>query len=103
MEEVAGKYGKAFHELTDEEKLAVATEKNNYITDPKVKEENLNRGGGWSGKPPFFWSVKELTLVGYFTTEYGATKVLQYVPVPVQWDGCLPLEEAGEGRTWATT
>lgn len=49
---------------------------------------------------PFFLTFKELTLLGYFTSEVGATQVLQYEAVPGRYDGCVPLEEVG--RTWAT-
>jgi hypothetical protein len=45
--------------------------------------------------------TKELTLLGFFTSEPGATQVLQYVPIPGSWHGCVPLSEAGNGKTWA--
>jgi hypothetical protein len=44
--------------------------------------------------------AKELTLLGFFTSEPGATQVLQYDPVPGAYHGCVPLEEVG--KTWAT-
>lgn len=49
--------------------------------------------------PPFFAHAKELTIVGYYTSEIGATKELQYEHVPGRYDGCAPLDEIG--RTWA--
>jgi hypothetical protein len=49
---------------------------------------------------PFILMMKELTLLGFFTSEPGATKVLQYEPVPGAYRGCVPLKEIG--RTWAT-
>ena len=52
---------------------------------------------------PFILMTKELTLLGYFTSEVGATKVLQYEPVPGAYHGCLPLAEAGNGKTWANS
>lgn len=48
---------------------------------------------------PFFYKLKELTMVGYYTSEPGATEELQYIHVPGRYDGCEPLEEIG--RTWA--
>ncbi len=51
---------------------------------------------------PFILSMKELTMLGYFTSEPGATKVLQYDPVPGAYKGCIPLSEAGNGKTWAS-
>lgn len=50
----------------------------------------------------FIMTTKELTMLGFFTSEAGATQVLQYVAVPGSYKGCLPLSEAGNGKTWAT-
>jgi gluconate 2-dehydrogenase gamma chain len=49
---------------------------------------------------PFVLMTKELTVTGFFTSEVGATQVLQYAPVPGAYHGCVPLEEVG--KTWAT-
>jgi hypothetical protein len=51
---------------------------------------------------PFILMTKELTLLGYFTSEPGATRVLQYRPVPGAYHACVPLKQAGKGKTWAT-
>jgi gluconate 2-dehydrogenase gamma chain len=50
---------------------------------------------------PFIMLMKELTMLGFFTSEAGATQVLQYMPVPGAYKGCIPLSEAGNGKTWA--
>jgi hypothetical protein len=49
---------------------------------------------------PFILMAKELTMLGFFTSEPGATQVLQYQAVPGSYKGCVPLSEVG--RTWAT-
>lgn len=49
----------------------------------------------------FFETLKQLTITGFFTSEEGATKVLNFKPVPGEWRGCMPLEELG-GKAWAT-
>jgi hypothetical protein len=48
---------------------------------------------------PFFRLMKELTLLGYFTSEQGATLALDYVPVPGRYDGCIDLKPGQ--RTYA--
>ena len=48
---------------------------------------------------PFFARLKEWTLVGYYTSEVGATQELQWLAAPGRYDGDAPLEEVG--RTWA--
>lgn len=51
---------------------------------------------------PFILTLKELTMLGFFTSEVGASQVLQYNAVPGSYKGCVPLSEAGNGKTWAT-
>lgn len=51
---------------------------------------------------PFMLMTKELALLGYFTSQVGATQVLQYNPVPGPYRGCVELAKAGNGKTWAT-
>jgi hypothetical protein len=48
---------------------------------------------------PFFKLVKELTLLGYFTSEPGATLALDYVAVPGRYDGCIDLKPGQ--KAWA--
>ncbi len=44
--------------------------------------------------PQAAWrKLKELTVVGFFTSEIGASEVLEYVPVPGKWEPCIPLKE----------
>ena len=49
--------------------------------------------------PPWFRTMKELTLLGYYTSQVGATKELRHEAVPGRYDGCVPLKSVG--RTWA--
>ena len=50
-------------------------------------------------RPRYFRILKELTLLGYFTSEIGSTQALQYAEVPGRYDGDLPYAK-GE-RAWA--
>lgn len=50
--------------------------------------------------PPGFTLIKQLTLLGFFTSEVGATQVLRYVAIPGRYDGCVPYEPGQP--TWAT-
>jgi hypothetical protein len=47
----------------------------------------------------YFRMMKELTLLGYFTSEIGCTKALRYVPIPGKYIGCIPYRK-GE-KAWA--
>jgi hypothetical protein len=48
----------------------------------------------------YFRMVKELTLLGYFTSEIGATKALRYIAVPGHYDGNIPYKKGD--KAWAT-
>ncbi|MEO6681281.1 MAG: gluconate 2-dehydrogenase subunit 3 family protein [Ginsengibacter sp.] len=41
----------------------------------------------------YFRMMKELTLLGYFTSEIGSTKALRYVERPGSYDGCVPYKK----------
>jgi glucoside 3-dehydrogenase (cytochrome c) hitch-hiker subunit len=47
----------------------------------------------------YFRMMKELALLGYFTSEIGATQALRYVESPGRFDPCVPYK-AGE-KAWA--
>jgi gluconate 2-dehydrogenase gamma chain len=75
--------------------------------DPEVQfqfadDQNRAAIGGEYGDEPgtaLLLVMKELTLMGYFTSEIGATQTLQYVKVPGRFEACIPFEEVG--KTWA--
>lgn len=49
----------------------------------------------------FFATIKELTLLAFFKSEAGSTKVLHHVAIPGRFDGSVPLKDIG--KTWAQT
>lgn len=49
-------------------------------------------------EPPFFLTMKEWTLAGYYTSEIGMTRELQHLKVAGSHAGCVPLAEVG--RSW---
>ncbi|MFC5283338.1 gluconate 2-dehydrogenase subunit 3 family protein [Pedobacter alpinus] len=54
----------------------------------KYSEDEANKE-----KPHYFRMLKELTLLGFFTSEVGGTKVLKYVEVPGRYDACIPYKK----------
>jgi hypothetical protein len=49
--------------------------------------------------PHYFTLMKQLTLLGFFTSKPGATQVLRYNPVPGKYEGCIDYKK-GE-TSWA--
>lgn len=41
----------------------------------------------------YFTMMKQLTLLGYFTSEPGATQALNYVAIPGRYDACIPYKK----------
>jgi len=49
---------------------------------------------------PFFFKLKELTVLGYYSSEIGGTKELAYNPVPGRYEGDYDLAKVG--RQWSS-
>ncbi|NVJ87587.1 MAG: gluconate 2-dehydrogenase subunit 3 family protein [Algoriphagus sp.] len=43
-------------------------------------------------EPQVINMLRDLTVLGYFTSEIGATQALNYVEVPGRYDGCIDLK-----------
>jgi gluconate 2-dehydrogenase gamma chain len=87
-------HGDSFIYLDAEKQLAFVKAENEAAVTAVKADSTIER--------PFILSAKELTLLGFFTSEPGATQVLQYEAVPGSYKGCIPLSEAGNGKTWAS-
>ena len=94
-EGAAKKYGDIFIELSPEKQVEYVKE-----VHAEALKTYKNGGNGNDDNKPFILAVKELTLLGFFTSEAGATQVLQYDPVPGAYKGCVSLKEVG--KAWAT-
>jgi len=47
----------------------------------------------------YFKMMKEITLLGYFTSEVGATKALRYIETPGHFDGNVPYKKGD--KAWS--
>ncbi|MCD0486630.1 gluconate 2-dehydrogenase subunit 3 family protein [Pedobacter sp. MC2016-14] len=86
----------------DEEKTGPAKSTDNIST-PKSAKEDLTKPMAakerYQEKPYFFAIARDLTLLGYFTSEIGATQAYEYVAIPGRYDGCVDLKPGQ--RVWA--
>ncbi len=48
----------------------------------------------------YFRILKELTVIGYFSSELGATQALRFIEVPGRFDGSAPYQKGD--HAWAT-
>ena len=96
-EEAQRLQGKPFMQLPAEQRAAFVK----TVHDAAVAaEREVDRRPGELQRP-FILMTKELTLLGFFTSQVGATQVLQYVAIPGHYHGCVPVAEAGNGKSWA--
>ena len=49
----------------------------------------------------FFSLMKNMTVLGYFNSEVGATKAANYDKIPGKYEGCIPVNKYS-GKVWAT-
>jgi len=73
--------GKGFIDATPEQQLSFL--------------QQLEKEAQKSEDPSFIGVMKYLTYRGFFTSEAGMTEVLQFDPVPGNYDGCISLADAG--------
>jgi len=107
-------YKKSFMACTNEEKDTVLTQfdKAAHEADKTIEEDTqyelvaakagqVISGEGYlaKNKTHFFHIIKELTFLGFFTSETVATTMLNYDPVPGVYQGCIDLPE--NGAAWA--
>jgi hypothetical protein len=98
-------HGAAFTSATPAERLALLE-----VLDREQKTAMEERSNGVRSRAPasasapdvpahYFRMMKELALLGYFTSEIGYTRALRYLEAPGRYDPCAPL--APGDKSWA--
>ncbi len=67
---------------------------NDLDREQKAHHEDLSPGD----PPHYFRVLKELTILGYFSSEVGATQAVRYMEVPGRYDGNAPYQRGD--RAW---
>jgi len=75
------------------------TQKHTLIVNLDQEAKNYQKEKAESQPNHYFTNLKQLTLLGYFTSEPGATQALRYLPVPGRYIGCVPYERGT--KAWA--
>ena len=94
-------FGDSFEECAAADQLTLFKKYHDAAFANQIEKPPL---GWWnprkSAEKPFILKVKELVLLGFFTSQVGASDILQYNQVPGPFKGCVPLVEVG--KAWAT-
>ena len=68
----------------------------NYVR--RLDTESVEARNAGDDPLPTFALIKELTIVGYYTSRVGLQEELNYAAIPASYEACLPLDEIG--RRW---
>ena len=83
--------GKPFAQLTSDEQVALMKQYDQAQFDHTRANANVQ------GAPPHhFRLIKELTIIGFCTSEAGATKLMRYEQTPGPFRGDVPVSEIGK-------
>lgn len=80
------KFDDEFMELTPQQRHELLVE-----VDREMRDYTSNKKP--EDGPHYFRLMKELTLLGFFTSEVGATQALRYVETPGRFDPCIPYKK----------
>lgn len=103
------KFGKNFMSITPQQRTELLTEIDREAKDYQKKVGEFNNAENKKEKdeiakgnknyvkqhmaPHYFTIMKQLTLLGFFTSQEGMTKAVRYLPVPGRYEGCVPYKK----------
>lgn len=85
---VGNEYSNTFEDCSQDEKAKII----------EAEEDRSAEQFQQTYKKSFYQTVKELTLLGFFTSERVMSNLLNYNPIPGRYDGCIPL--ANDSRVY---
>ena len=84
-------FGKSFVECSGKQQIQILNDLDEELS---VKRERVARRRAWNLEPErkhFFAMIKQLTLIGYYTSEIGFVEELHEEIIPARHAGCAPL------------
>jgi len=77
-----------------------ARQKTEFLTGLNLEQKENAKNTEAQQPIHYFKMIKELTLLGYFTSEAGCKRARRYIPVPGKYIGCIPYRKGD--KAWAT-
>ena len=93
-------YGKPFSQLGPQEQLQILEALEDAASDSSWYDLG-NIQQVYMSDAPFICQMKELTIWGFFTSEAGGSQVLRYDPMPMYFDGDIPLSP--DDSSWSNS
>ncbi len=88
-------FGKNFVSLSVDERQQLLTAVRTITIEQRTNKSEADKDLAY-----FFIVGRDLTLLGYFSSEIGCTQAREYVPIPGKYDGNTLLKP--DQRSWAT-
>jgi hypothetical protein len=83
-------YGKDFVECGEKQQVGILQALDDEVA---ARTEDVRRRRNRPPEKNFFFMIKQLTLVGYYTSQIGFEQELHGEIIPPRHAGCVPLEE----------
>lgn len=90
--------GKPFDQLSAAQQLKIMQDLEDAASDSPWYDLGETRRD-FVSDAPFICQLKELTIWGFFSSEVGSTQVLRHNPMPMRFDGDIPL--GPDDSSWA--
>jgi hypothetical protein len=91
-------HGKSFMSATAAERISLL-EKLDVEQLQYMRAAEGGNGATSNAMPHYFRMIKELTLLGYFTSEIGCTRAMRYEETPGRYDPCISSKPGD--KAWA--
>nr|WP_276899761.1 gluconate 2-dehydrogenase subunit 3 family protein [Pedobacter kyonggii] len=88
-------FGKSYITLTPADRKKLMIDLRAIALAQKASKSEENKDLAY-----FFITARDLTLLGYYSSEIGCTKAREYVLIPGRYDGNVPLKPGQ--KSWAT-
>lgn len=73
------RFNTSFDKCTENQKVEALN-----LEEDKINEQN------WISP---YRTIKELTILGYLSSEYVMKNILHYTPIPIDFSGCIHIDE----------
>jgi len=88
------KEAKAYQKKTDDYFDSLSDEKKHEMAMQQNKDGIDQKSAKMREYPNYYFLLmKQLTLLGYFTSEIGCTQARRYVETPGRYEGCIPYKK----------
>ena len=82
------------HDYSEKQRAEAKKKSDDFLTGQQTPSPQANTATQITAEPPnkYFGMMKQLALLGYFTSEIGVTQAQRYMEAPGRWDPCIPYD-----------